>query len=46
MELIAMKTLDRANAAQSINRLTATGLRVCRLLNFGTPHRESQRIAN
>ncbi len=46
VELKAVKGLDRVHAAQSINYLKATGLRVCLLLNFGTPRVEVQRIAN
>ncbi len=46
VELKAVKALDRVHAAQSINYLKATGLRVCLLLNFGKPRLEIQRIAN
>ncbi len=46
VELKAMKALDRVHAAQCINYLKATGLRICLLLNFGKPRLEIQRIAN
>jgi GxxExxY protein len=46
VELKAVKALDRVHAAQSINYLKATGLRVGLLLNFGKPRLEIQRIAN
>jgi GxxExxY protein len=46
VELKAVKALDRVHAAQCINYLKATGLRICLLLNFGKPRLEIQRIAN
>ena len=46
VELKAIKALDNAHAAQCINYLKATGLRLCLLLNFGKPRLEIQRFAN
>ena len=42
--LKASRALDRAHGAQSVNYLRATGLRLCLLLNFGTPRLEIRRI--
>jgi GxxExxY protein len=46
VELKAIKALDDAHAAQCIHYLTATGLRLCLLLNFGKPRLEIRRFAN
>ncbi|MGA3399328.1 MAG: GxxExxY protein [Acetobacteraceae bacterium] len=46
VELKAGKTLDSAQTAQCINYLTATGLRLCLLLNFGKPRLEIHRFAH
>jgi GxxExxY protein len=46
VELKAIKALDDAHAAQCIHYLTATGLRLCLLLNFGKPRLELRRFAN
>ena len=47
VELKAVKALDSVHAAQCINYLRATGLRLCLLLNVGKPRPlEIQRFAN
>jgi GxxExxY protein len=46
VELKATKTLDNAHAAQCINYLEATGLRLCLLLNFGKSRLEIKRFAH
>jgi GxxExxY protein len=46
VELKAGKTLDPAYTAQCLNCLTATGLRLCLLLNFGRPRLEIHRFAH
>jgi GxxExxY protein len=46
VELKAVKALDNVHAAQCINYLRATGLRLCLVLNFGKPRLEIQRFAN
>jgi GxxExxY protein len=46
VELKAIKALDSARAAQCINYLTVTGLRLCLLLNFGKSCLEIQCFAN
>jgi GxxExxY protein len=44
VELKAVKTLDPAHIAQSLNYLAATGLPLCLLLNFGKPRLEIKRL--
>jgi GxxExxY protein len=44
VELKAAKTLDDIHAAQCLNYLKATGLRLCLLVNFGRPRVEVGRI--
>jgi GxxExxY protein len=44
VELKAVRALDEIHAAQCMNYLKATGLRVCLLLNFGKPRVEMRRI--
>ncbi len=46
IELKAAKALDDVHMAQCINYLKATGLKVCLLINFGTPRIEIKRILN
>ena len=46
VELKAVKSLDDVHMAQCINYLKATGLRICLLINFGTPKLEFKRIVN
>lgn len=46
VELKAVKTLDNVHMAQCLNYLRATRLKVCLLINFGTPHIEVKRIVN
>lgn len=44
VELKAVRALDDIHAAQCMNYLKATGLRVCLLFNFGKPRVEVRRI--
>jgi GxxExxY protein len=44
VELKTARALDRTHHAQCINYLRATGLRLCLLINFGTPRLEFRRI--
>lgn len=44
VEIKAVRALDDVHAAQCMNYLKATGLRVCLLLNFGKPRVEVKRI--
>jgi GxxExxY protein len=44
VELKAVKTLDNIHVAQCLNYLRATGLKVCLLLNFGTPKLQIRRL--
>ncbi|MBI3912029.1 MAG: GxxExxY protein [Armatimonadetes bacterium] len=44
VELKAVKALDDVHAAQCLNYLKTTGLRVCLLINFGTPRVDIRRI--
>ena len=43
-ELSAARAPDSAHRAQCVNYLRATGLRLCRLLNFGTRRPEIRRV--
>ncbi len=44
VELKAVKALDDSHRGQCLNYLKATGLRLCLLLNFGTPRLEIRRV--
>jgi GxxExxY protein len=44
VELKAVKALNDGHRAQCLNYLKATGLRLCLLLNFGTPRLEIKRV--
>ncbi len=44
VELKAVRELDAIHEAQCLNYLRATGLRVCLLLNFGTPRLQRRRF--
>jgi len=44
VELKAAKALDDVHKAQCLNYLKATGLRVCLLVNFGSPRVQIKRI--
>jgi GxxExxY protein len=44
VEVKAVKALDEVHAAQCMNYLKATGLRIALLLNFGKPRIELRRI--
>jgi GxxExxY protein len=44
VEVKAVRRLDEVHMAQCMNYLRATGLRVCLLINFGTPKIEIKRI--
>jgi GxxExxY protein len=44
VELKAVKALDPAHSAQCLNYLTATGLPICLLFNFGNPRMEVKRL--
>jgi GxxExxY protein len=46
VELKAAKALDDAHVAQCLNYLTATGLPLCLLLNFGEPKVKVKRLRN
>jgi GxxExxY protein len=46
IELKAIKALDNSHRAQCLNYLRATGLRLCLLINFGSPRLEFNRIVN
>jgi len=46
VELKAAKALDDVHMAQCINYLKATGLKVCLLINFGTPKVQIKRVLN
>ena len=44
VELKACRTLSEAHTAQALNYLAATGLKICLLLNFGSPKVEVRRL--
>jgi len=44
VELKAVKKFDDVHMAQCLNYLKATGLRLCLLINFGTPRVQIKRI--
>jgi GxxExxY protein len=46
VELKAAKTLERVHLAQCLNYLKGSDLRVCLLINFGTPKVQVKRISN
>lgn len=46
VEVKAAKALDDIHFAQCLNYLKATGLRVCLLVNFGTPRATVKRIVH
>ena len=46
VELKAVKALDAIYSAQCLNYLKATNLRLCLLLNFGTPLMEIKRLVH
>jgi GxxExxY protein len=46
IETKAVKAFDDIHVAQCMNYLRATGLKLCLLVNFGTPKASVKRIAN
>ncbi len=46
VELKAITALDSVHRAQCINYLKGSGLRLCLLLNFGSPRLEIKRVVN
>ena len=46
VEMKAVKVLDDIHLAQCLNYLKATGLKLCLLINFGSPRVEIKRIVN
>ena len=44
VELKAVRSLDDAHRMQCANYLKATGMHLCRLLNFGKPRLEMKRV--
>ena len=46
VELKTVKALEDAHRMQCINYLTATGLHLCLLLNFGKPRLEIKRVVH
>jgi GxxExxY protein len=45
VEIKAVKEFDNIHQAQCMNYLKATGMRICLLLNFGSQHVGTKRIA-
>jgi GxxExxY protein len=46
VELKTAKGIDDAHIAQCLNYLTATGLKICLLINFGPGGVQVKRLAN
>jgi GxxExxY protein len=46
VELKAIKSFEDVHYVQCMNYLKATGLRVCLLINFGTPRIQIKRLVN
>jgi GxxExxY protein len=46
VELKAAKTLEKIHLAQCLNYLKGSNLRICLLINFGTPKVQVKRISN
>ena len=46
VELKVAKAFDEVHAAQCMNYLRASGLRVCLLINFGTPRAQIRRVVS
>lgn len=46
VELKCAKAFDEVHMAQCLNYLKATGLKVCLLINFGSPKIEVKRVVN
>lgn len=46
VELKAVKALDDVHLAQCMNYLKTTGMKICLLINFGTPKIEVKRVVN
>jgi GxxExxY protein len=44
VELKALKAFDEVHYAQCLNYLRATGMKICLLLNFGTPRLQIKRF--
>jgi GxxExxY protein len=44
VELNALKAFDEVHYAQCLNYLRATGMKICSLLNFGTPRLQIKRF--
>ena len=45
LEIKAVRALDEAHKAQTLNYLKSTGLRLGLLINFGAPRVEIKRVA-
>ncbi len=46
VELKAVRALDEIHMAQCLNYLKATGLKICLLINFGTPKVQIKRLVH